>query len=176
MREHLADLTQRTISWVRNTYWFIKVCLLKGGFLLFYFLACVFTGFNTSSENIYLINFIVVGLDVLVNVCMWILINSIVKNKLDNCYKPKKTISYLKLFRVVIRLAGTSLLFVKTIIHIESSVGSLTLNILVLLFSIVSILFVLIKEFFMFLFNYFRYKAKKEIVKINNLLDTENIE
>ena len=145
------------------------------GFLLFYFISCLITTLNNTGKN-YLINIIVVSVDILLCIALWIIIDSVAKNKGFVCHKRRKAISVLKILKSVLRLIGSALLLANVIINVNNGTGSLGINILVLMFSIVTLFFLLIKEYVLFVIRYFRYKAKQEIQRFNEMVYGERID
>lgn len=167
MLDYLADLADRSIFLARNTYWFIKVCLLKGGYLLLYFASCLIIGFSSTSAHVTNSKFAIITLDFIVYTIIWILTNLIAKNKIRNALNTRKAIGILKIICSFLRLTGTSLLLANTIICINANVGNLALNILILFFTSISLFFILLKEYVILLWKYIKYKAKKELERFD---------
>ena len=170
MWDYLEELTERSINSARNTFWFIRVCLIKGGFLLLYFLCCFAIGVSGAFRDAAIINFCIVALDFLAYEFIWGLTNRAAKNKVKNQKRNKRFISALKIACSILRPAGTTLLFVNVIRCINVGAGNLAINILVLLFTSASLAIFLIKECVIMLVNYVKYKAKKELEEFDRFV------
>ena len=171
MWNYLVDVTERSIQSAKNMFWFFKSIFILG-----YFFSCLGVNFYNGFKSVSLVALVVISVDLLVFLTVWILTNVIIHCGERRYERLKLAICILNIISVFLRLIGGSLFFTNSIISIDAGIGSLGINVVILLVSTLILTFILIKEYVIFLIRYFKYRAKKEVKRFNRIVFGETRE